>query len=119
MKIIQQFWQGDLLLVKIEKLPRDIKKVNTRILALGESTNHAHRLDGGQVCVYEQSDKWRRNFAPTIIVEIIDPATLVHVNVMTEEPADHAAVELPVGIYQVIRQIEVDPFDRKSRMVLD
>lgn len=112
-----QYRHGDLLLVRVDKVPRGAKKTNNRILAMGEATNHAHRLDGGRVCVYENP-----NFGsqpPTTYVEIVDPATLVHVDLTTEEKADHNPIDLPIGIYMVVRQEESDPFTARLRMVRD
>lgn len=120
MKKLKQFWHGDLLLQEVERVPLKSKKLRTNVIAMGEATNHAHRVDGGKCILWEHNSRpWNKDWPPTIIVEIVDPATLVHVDVVTGEMADHSPVELPVGIYEVIRQVELDPFTRDNRYVLD
>ena len=115
-----QFWQGDLLLQSINRIPRGAKKNPDNIIALGEATNHAHILDGGQTAIYTFNESfWNPNAIPTIFIEVKKSTTLRHINIVTKEQADHAPVELPPGIYKVIRQVEMNPFDRKMRLVLD
>ena len=46
--------QGDLLIVKVVKIPEDTVKQKSRILAEGEATGHMHELDKGEV--YEKGD---------------------------------------------------------------
>ncbi len=117
---LKQFWHGDLLLQEVERVPRNAKRISGNIIAMGEATNHAHRVDGGSCVLWEyQKHFWNKNETPTMIVEIVDPATLVHVDVTTNEMADHSPVELPKGIYEVIRQVEQDPFTQEARFVLD
>ena len=115
-----QFWQGDLLLVLVDKVPRGAKKKSDNIIALGEATNHAHILDGGQSSIYLINEHfWNPNAIPDIYVEVKKLTMLRHLNIITKEQADHALVELPPGIYKVIRQVETNPFDRKLRLVQD
>lgn len=41
---------GDVVLLKVEKVPSDAKKLNgRRELAYGEVTGHAHRIDFGEL----------------------------------------------------------------------
>ena len=116
----QQIWHGDLLFVPVRSIPKKAKKKDTRIVAMGESTNHAHRFDGGQVCIYEEEPSiYSRIPESTIYVEIIDPAALVHVDIRTNEKADHDPAEFPIGLFQMIRQTEDDPFTKQLRVVLD
>lgn len=39
--------QGDVLLVSIDRFPETAQPVESRVVALGEATGHAHRLTGG------------------------------------------------------------------------
>lgn len=115
-----QFWQGDLLLISIDRIPRGAKKNPDNIIALGEATNHAHILNGGQTAIYTFNEHfWNKDAIPTILIEVKKSTTLRHINIVTKEQADHAPVELPPGIYKVIRQVEMNPFDRKMHLVLD
>ena len=115
-----QFWQGDLLLQSVDRVPRRAKKSPDNIIVLGEATNHAHILDGGQTAIYTFNEHfWNKNAIPDIYVEVKKQTTLRHINIVTNEQADHAPVDLPPGVYKVIRQVEMNPFDRKLRLVLD
>lgn len=115
-----QFWQGDLLLQSVDRIPRGAKKSPDNIIALGEATNHAHILDGGQTAIYTFNESfWNKDAIPTIFIEIKKDTILRHINISTGKQADHAPVELPPGIYKVIHQVEMNPFDRKLRLVLD
>ena len=115
-----QFWQGDLLLQSVDRIPRGAKKNPDNIIALGEATNHAHILDGGQTAIYTFNESfWNKDAIPTIFIEVKKLTTLRHINIVTKEQADHAPVELLPGIYKVIRQVEMNPFDRKMHLVLD
>ena len=62
--------QGDLLIVKVEKIPTDAIKQNSRVLAEGEATGHLHELDKGEV--YENGG------ILYFKVDANEPATLLH-----------------------------------------
>lgn len=103
--------QGDILILKIEKLGFDsnpdaytseadywkpvIAKDN--IILLGESTGHAHRLEAGQVIKYQND-----------IYLVLDEASrIVH--------DEHAPIELEPGKYIIRRQREyVSPDEERT-----
>jgi hypothetical protein len=115
-----QFWQGDLLFISVDRVPRGARKSPDNVIALGEATNHAHILDGGQTAIYTINEHfWNPRAIPDIYVEVKKATILRHINIVTREQADHEPVDLPPGIYKVIRQVEMNPFDRKMRLVLD
>ncbi len=82
--------QGDLLIVKVEKIPETAVRRDARILAEGEATGHMHELDLGEV--YEKGD--------TLYFRVPEgkPATLNH--------PEHGPVTFEPGEYKVIRQRE-------------
>ena len=41
--------QGDLLIVKVSKIPDGVVKKTSLVLAEGEATGHMHKLDCGEV----------------------------------------------------------------------
>jgi len=41
--------QGDLLIIRIDSMPKDAVRQASRILAEGEATGHMHELDKGEV----------------------------------------------------------------------
>ena len=83
--------QGDLLIVKITKVPLDVVKQSNRILAEGEVTGHMHELDKGTV--YEKGG--------ILYFKVEEPATLNH--------PEHNPVTFEPGEYKVIRQREYEP----------
>ena len=80
--------QGDILIVESEINP-NARKVNHNILAKGETTGHAHRLDG-DVQVYEMG--------MNLFFSAEDAVPLVH--------EEHETIIIPEGSYRVIRQRE-------------
>lgn len=100
---MKQYRHGDLLVIKIESIPTSAVRVNHKILALGETTGHAHRLtDAAQV--FEDADG-------TLYFDAPAGAGVSH--------EEHATIEFPPGTYQVIRQREYDPYEQVIRQVAD
>jgi len=52
-KVKKAYRHGDVILVKIGKLPKGCKKLNHRILAEGETTGHKHEVERG--ILYEKN----------------------------------------------------------------
>ena len=95
--------QGDLLIVKVKKIPKDVVKQNNRVLAEGEVTGHFHELDAGEV--YESDG---------VLYFRVDgdkPANLNH--------PEHKAIVFEPGDYKVIRQREYVPKSKGWRHVAD
>lgn len=85
--------QGDLLIIKVDKLPEGVKGLNTRVLAEGEATGHKHELTGGEVYINGDQLYFR------VIEE--DRSTLNH--------PEHHPITFSPGVYKVIRQKEYEP----------
>lgn len=60
-----QFQQGDVLIERIESLPKDVVPVNTTVLAEGEETGHMHCVSSekGDAQILEYADKRKREEA--------------------------------------------------------
>lgn len=86
------FRQGDILLVRIEKLPEGLKKLKHRVLAEGEATGHKHEIAEDTALLYEDEK------GAEMFVEAMKESLLVH--------AEHKQITLPPGTYAVIRQRE-------------
>jgi coproporphyrinogen III oxidase len=84
--------QGDLLIVKVDKIPEGTVKQKSRILAEGEATGHMHVLDSGEV--YEKGGVLYFKVSG-------DMAKLNH--------PEHKTIEFEPGEYKVIRQREYEP----------
>ncbi len=85
--------QGDLLIVKINKIPEDAKKKKSKVLAEGEVTGHLHELDSGEV--YEKDG--------ILYFKVLEgnSTRLIH--------QEHKAINFDPGEYKVIRQREYEP----------
>lgn len=87
-----QMRQGDVLLVRVKKLPKGMKQVGTgpATVALGEATGHSHVIDAPDVQMFE-SEK-------ATIVRVPSGAPMTH------QTHDHISVE--PGDIEVIHQYE-------------
>jgi hypothetical protein len=93
--------QGDVLLVPIKAMPKDVKAVRREngrtVLAHGEITGHAHAIKDNRAALFR------------------DPETMnVFMYVGGEravvlEHEEHNAIDVPPGTYQIIRQREYAP----------
>lgn len=97
----KQYRQGDVLLIEIDKLPKNVKKLNHRTLAYGEVTGHSHRAVDGEL--YEDETK-------NLFLQVAFPTEIIH--------EEHRPIELPAGNYAVIRQREYTKKDM-TRLVVD
>lgn len=95
----KQYRQGDVLIESIDSIPEKAKLDESNILVYGETTGHAHRLEGGHVLEIGE-DKY---------VVAGSNAKVVH--------EEHDTIELPEGTYKVIRQREYD--ENEIRYVRD
>lgn len=93
--------QGDILLKPIKSIPKDVKKKDL-ILALGEATGHMHQfIDPNLVSVYELNAQQ--------FVEVYEQAPLVH--------NEHDTLQIEKGIYEVVRQREVDLLNEIHKVI--
>ena len=81
--------QGDIIIERVEELPKGLKKLDHGILEEGETPGHYHQFDGyspTDVAVYEDENKNKffHNF-----------------NAITIKHEEHAPVEIPRGIYRI------------------
>lgn len=91
-KIINQIRQGDVLLERINEMPKNLKEKD-KILAYGEVTGHKHLFDSGHVLVFENESKEQ-------FVEAKQEAILKH--------EEHKAMTIPKGKWKVVLQREYD-----------
>lgn len=86
---------GDVLIAPIMSIPENARKRPDLILARGEITGHAHRIEPeGMAELYE--------YEGNLFLRVLGlPARVVH--------EEHEPIELAVGMYRVWRQREYDP----------
>ncbi|HLF18788.1 MAG TPA: hypothetical protein VI749_07850 [Candidatus Omnitrophota bacterium] len=85
--------QGDLLIIRVERIPSGARPQNTRILAEGEATGHLHELAGGEV--YEKQGTLFFKIGHGMEVELTHP--------------EHQTLVFTPGTYKVVRQREYEP----------
>jgi hypothetical protein len=94
---------GDVLIAKIDSLPADMKRREDGVLAYGEITGHAHRLQ-----VPESAELWELD--GVLYMKVVAPvATVVH--------EEHKPIMIPEGLYRVWQQREYTP--DSVRIVVD
>jgi hypothetical protein len=100
---------GDLLLMKVDSVPKDASVLNTLTLAEGEATGHHHTITSGQALIY----------APATVTD--DVAKYIEVKSKTAELThqEHKPVELTQGAYKLSIEREYNPTDKVIRKVLD
>lgn len=120
----EHFRHGDILLIKIDELPRDMKfkTKKSKVILEGEITGHAHRLKGNAKILEiaeriannpngvwdERRERLVANIPPQAelksqvigYVLVKGPTELIH--------EEHKTITLPVGDYEVRRQREYD-----------
>lgn len=95
--------QGDLLIVKVDKIPQDALPKNNRVLAEGEATGHMHELDSGEV--YEKEGTMYFHVPAGKTTNLNHP--------------EHKTMTFTPGEYKVVRQREYVPGDWRGRIVRD
>jgi len=102
MDITKYIRHGDLILKRIDSIPKEATKTDNMTLALGEATGHDHTLQGN--CqVYEQSG--------TKFVKAEEKTVLTH--------QEHNTVKIDNGLYRVDVEQEFDPFEKIIQKVRD
>lgn len=89
--------QGDVYIIKKDKIDKPMKAVKEMVLAEGEVTGHAHRLKpqaGGSIQVFKNE---------------LDMAFKVEEKAAIVTHEEHAPIELDPGYYEVYIQREYDP----------
>lgn len=107
MKKVNQIHQGDVILIRVEKLPKGLQPRKDRTLKLGESTGHHHTLSGGTVYGTMEGMQW-------VVVEAKDEQ-LEH---LPAPGIEHNTVPVPVGIWMVPVQV-ADNGEKDRRIIED
>lgn len=122
MKSEFQIRQGDVLIIKVDELPKGsaVKPVGkNHVLAYGEATGHCHAIDSKECSLFGVNDNILATAKRYGITDdravthglriVVDNATLRHgtPSKMFRDP-DHTEIKLPVGDYLVLRPREYD-----------
>lgn len=94
--------QGDVLINKIDSLPKGVKKLKTRTVAYGEVTGHSHKFLEG-VDIYQLQE--------TLFLQVHKPQPLIH--------EEHNKIMLDPGFYEISNEREYDYINEDLRKVID
>ena len=95
---------GDVLIAPVDSIPDDAKKRQSLVLARGEVTGHAHRVETDELAeLYDAGEELYLRVEGS-------PARVVH--------EEHDTIELNPGSYRVWRQREYDP-STEERIIED
>ena len=97
------FRHGDLLIREIKELPKGLKKIDSKVLAFGEITNHSHQLIGQ--CQVMENKEGKKFFQAQEEVE------LTH--------QEHKTLKIEKGVFEVLTEREYEPFEQEIRQVMD
>lgn len=111
---MKQYRQGDLLIEEVSNIPKGLKKINDKILARGEGSNHVHVIDKKNVDIYENDD-----LITTHYLRIWNKSTIKHLDENTGNQAEHDPIVLDSGNYKIIRQREFNPYKQEIERVQD
>lgn len=120
---MEKYFQGDVGIVKINKLPKGLKKKKGATLALGEHSGHHHTFFDSDTMIAEKSfDPVGKGIGSKnvnlyesenheLFMEILKPVFLKH--------QEHKTIPFDVGIYKVgiVRQYDYDA--EESKRVID
>lgn len=102
---MKMYRQGDVLIMDVSMAPltkwqAEQLKPSGPVLVYGETTGHAHRVEGADVLEFADDQK---------IIRAATPFRVVH--------EEHDTIEIPEGTYRVVRQREYD--ENEVRYVSD
>lgn len=101
-----RYQHGDVLLFRVDAIPASAKPKVGNILAEGEATGHAHRVQdvsADKVQLFEKDG--------TLYMRLDEPAVVRH--------EEHKPIALEPGNYKVGIVKEYDPFEEAVRAVRD
>lgn len=109
---MKMYRQGDVLLREVKAIPRqhfEVTERKSKIVLHGEATGHSHALEGDASILDVRKTGWEGRGDNGAYVEVRSPTNLVH--------EEHDTIELPEGVYYVVRQREFD--EKEVRYVRD
>ncbi|MBA7614267.1 hypothetical protein ES703_21530 [subsurface metagenome] len=120
--IDKHYRPGDILFIKIDKLPDiKLKKRKGNMILKGELSGHAHRLRGN-VKILEVAERIANNpngvwdgriFIANVNINRVEPNNQVIGYAIVDAPAEltheeHPTITIPAGKYEIRRQREYD-----------
>ena len=105
--MVIMYRQGDVLFLQINEIPtKNKRRIKSDIVMQGEATGHAHRIVNGTLWRALNNARWYRTY-----VKASAGTKIVH--------EEHGEIELPLGLYLVVRQREYSPGNPNGRWIED
>lgn len=89
---MQYIRQGDIQIIKVNTLPKNIKCLKRKELAYGEVTGHAHRVDVGELFETKNGE---------LYLKVKELTKVSH--------EEHKSITLLKGIYRIIQKRQYIP----------
>ena len=94
---------GDLCIKQVKRLPEGLKEKKSNVLAVGETTGHAHVLQGERFKMYEKDN--------VLYLSVQEVTPLTH--------EEHKRIDIAPGEYIIQTEKEYNPFDDEINKVSD
>ena len=92
-------------------------KLETRIVARGEISNHAHIITGDAEIFELENERYIRVNSSAVIKHLLETEFVNNgVEVWTKE---HTDIPLQKGVYKYVQQVEYDPYAKLIQQVRD
>lgn len=112
MKNLIQLRQGDVMLQQVSTLPKSLKKAKSKVLALGKTSGHGHVMSGDCDVLEDENGN--------LFLDVKDQSLLQHLfvdsGVWTKE---HTEIPVSPGLYQIVQQVQYDPYKKIIEQVKD
>lgn len=103
---MKAYRHGDLIIIPVDTIPKNLPKKTDTVLLEGEATGHFHRLNGGTV--YTESPTIENHFSLGYF-EVEKDTNLIH--------EEHSTIVLKPGKYHFYSQREYDPQESERRVI--
>lgn len=106
----KMFRQGDVLIRQIDEIPANAQPAETNVVAVGEG--HHDHVVYGDAQVLETPEK-------SLYISVNSEGVLEHNHTGSRNKADHDAITLPPGNYEVVLQRQYNPYEKAIERVRD
>jgi hypothetical protein len=115
------YQQGDVLIIPITDLPKELEEIKGATLALGEHTGHHHTLFDDEMD-YNPKSTNPYNMGSKKVKLFQDKQKITYMkvdNVVFLKHQEHKAFKIDPGVYKIGIVKEFDPFEQMKRNVID
>jgi len=123
---LDEYRQGDVLLIKVPQIPKHAKPIKSNIIIEGEASGHAHRIKNGTILITENKFNDISSLVDKEIIpeslgkKLQSESTIMWIKASKDAKLvheEHGMIEIEVAFYIVSRQREGSEDDK--RLVMD